>query len=292
MLNKNGEKEVLEFFCRHLVALCVTYQQLDENSTPVGENQFDACPGIIICIRGICYFLTAGHTLQDWDNNLRYKKIIVHSAVLSDTFGPEATTHQPIPFDFRSEPKFFIYNKEEGLDFGLIFLRSYYVQLLVKNGIKAIFEENWIHQHRVKLHGYAMLGLPEEFVDSIHKGAGADSQFLGVVSPTLIGLKKLEEPPKDIRITKNLRFIGKLPPNLSLKSIVGMSGGPIFGFNYGPPMRYWIVAIQSTWLKSRGITFGCPVPVLAELISGWIDQLIKEGEFVSIKENQDNNQKV
>lgn len=136
-----------------------------------------------------------------------------------------------------------------------------------------------------------MLGLPEEFVDSIHKGAGADSQFLGVVSPTLIGLKKLEEPPKDIRITKNLRFIGKLPPNLSLKSIVGMSGGPIFGFNYGPPMRYWIVAIQSTWLKSRGITFGCPVPVLAELISGWSDQLIKEGEFVSIKENQDNNQK-
>jgi hypothetical protein len=277
--NNNGANEALRFLCRHLVALCITYQQVDDKKAPFGEVLFFACPGIIICIRGICHFLTAGHILQDWKNNLSQERVILHSAVLADTFGPDITTQQPIPFDFKNEPIFFIYDEKEGLDFGLISLRSYYVRLLAKNGTIAIFEENWIHQHRVELHGYAMLGLPDEFIDSIHNSHSGDSQFWGIVSPTLIVLQKLEEPPKDILRPKNPYFIGKLHPDLPLASIVGMSGGPIFGFNYGPPMRYWIVAIQSSWIKSRGITFGCSLPVLAELIGSWTDQLSKEEDF-------------
>jgi len=52
------------------------------------------------------------------------------------------------------------------LDFGLISLRPYYAQLLAKNGIKAILEENWADQHKVDFDTYIMLGLPDDFITS------------------------------------------------------------------------------------------------------------------------------
>lgn len=224
------------------------------------------------------FFDGAGHTLQKWDTVLRKKRVLVHSSVLADTFGPEATSPQPIPFDFLNEPKFYINEEEEGLDFGLIMLRPYYVQLLDKHGIKAIFEENWINQNRVEFHNYAMLGLPEEFITTIHSEADQNLQMLGTVSPTLISVQKLAPSPENIKKAKYSRFIGQLPPDMPLDSIVGMSGGPIFGFNHDSPMRYWIVAIQSAWLKTRRITFGCPLPVLANLLTDWTERLLKEGQ--------------
>jgi hypothetical protein len=212
--------------------------------------------------------------------------------VLADIFGPEAISDKPIPFDFANEPRFFIFDAETGLDFGLIALRPHYVRLLATQGIKAIFEENWIHQHNVEFDAYKMLGLPEEFIDSVRTGSDDNSSVLGTVSPTMIDLTCMDEPPEDIRRTRYPRFVGQLRSDLPLSSIRGMSGGPIFGFNFRPPMRYWVVAIQSSWLPLRRITFGCPVPVLADLIASWTDQLIDDEEFATAVEGQGGNSAV
>jgi hypothetical protein len=231
----------------------------------------------VICIRGTCSFLTAGHALKDLTASLESGDIVVESAVLADTFGPDAISEKPIPFDLLNEPRFFIDDTEEGLDFGLIALRPYYVALLAKHGIKALFEENWIAQHRVKFDAYAMLGLPEEFVSYEKDG----TEIVGKVSPTMIWVKAIDIPPEGTKRTIYPRFIGKLDENLPLSSVVGMSGGPIFGFRYGPPTAYWVVAIQSRWLKSQRVVFACPLPVLAELLTTWIDVLSKSGDFQS-----------
>jgi len=146
------EQQALGSYCRHLVALCIRYQQL-KDGVPLGEVQFLACPGTVICIRGFCSFLTAGHALKHWDTIIQQGKVSVRSAVLADIFGTGATSQQPIPFDFSDEPRYYIDDEAEGLDFGLIALRPYHVRLLAKNGIKAVFEENWIHQHRVEFDG-------------------------------------------------------------------------------------------------------------------------------------------
>lgn len=285
MNSRNPDKEIakkaLEFYCRHLVALCVTYRQV-KNGMPTEKASFYACPGVVICIRGFCSFLTAGHALKDLSTHIEREEILVESAVLADTFGPDAVSERPIPFDLLNEPKFFIDNKKEGLDFGLIALKPYYVTLLAKHGIKALFEENWIHQQRVKCDAYAMLGLPEEFVKYDQDGS------LGFVSPTMIGVKALDTPPEGTKSTKYPRFTGQLQENLPLSSIVGMSGGPIFGFRFGPPSAYWVVAIQSSWLQAKRIVFGCPLPVLAKLLTTWIDELSSKGEFRSISEEEQN----
>ena len=241
---------------------------------------FSAYSGVLICIRGICSFLMAGHALKDLNIALESGDIVVESAVLADTFGPDTISEKPIPFDLLSEPKFFIDDMEEGLDFGLIALRPYYVTLLAKHGIKALFEENWIAQHRVNFDAYVMLGLPEEFVSYEKDGL----ETVGKVYPTMIRVKAMDSPPEGTKPTTYPRFVGKLDENLPLSSIVGMSGGPIFGFRYEPPMAYWIVAIQSRWLRSERVVFACPLPVLAELLTRWIDVLSKSGDFQSFSE--------
>lgn len=49
-----------------------------------------------------------------------------------------------------------------------------------------------------------------------------------------------------------------------------MSGGPIFGFNLdGEVARYWIVAMQSSWNRAQNIVYGCPLPLLATLMTRW-----------------------
>ncbi len=280
-LNKNSQgqnedDDIIQFFCRHLVAICITFQNIDAKNQPINEVKFDAFPGVIINIRDFYYFLTAGHVLQTWENAFREKKVNILDSVLADTFGPDMRSPQPIPFDFLNERIFYINDDEKGLDFGLIVLHSHYVRLLEKNGIEIIFEENWIYQDRKEFNFYAMLGLPAEFISIIQTGSDKNLQTIGSVSPTLIPMRKMATQPENIKKTKFPRFIGKLSSNLPVKSIVGMSGGPIFGFNIGPPMRYWIVAIQSSWLEERRITFGCPLPVLAKLLTEWTDRFLNE----------------
>jgi hypothetical protein len=65
-------------------------------------------------------------------------------------------------------------------------------------------------------------------------------------------------------------FIGQLDPALDLKSVKGMSGGPIFGFCREPQLRYWVVALQSSWNAEKRIVYGCSLPVLASLMTEWV----------------------
>src|SRR5207237_1571279 len=116
-----------------------------------------------------------------------------------------------------------------------------YARLLAKNGVIAITEENWIHQSRIAFDSYAMLGLPQEFTSQRVSPGGA-----GTVARTFVGVRPLDVLP-DGKQTRHQRVIGPLDPSLDLKSVKGMSGGPIFGFCYLPQVRYWVVALQSSW---------------------------------------------
>lgn len=146
----------------------------------------------------------------------------------------------------------------------MIALRPYYVNLLAANKMVALAEENWARQHAVHFDLHLMFGLPAEYTSDRVNAEGE-----GSVSATMFGIKCLNEVPEGIRATRYPRFVGELDPNLALASVRGMSGGPILGFNLTPPIRYWVVALQSTWLRDRRLVFGCPLPVLASLMSGW-----------------------
>lgn len=256
------ESALLQFFGRHLIALCVTFR---EKGKPDEAPHFRAYAGTLICIENSILFLTAGHILSELQNALESDTVEILNAVLNDTFGLHRISSLPIPFDLKNESMFFIDDLEEGLDFGVIALKPYYVRLLAANGAVALEEKNWISQHTIKFGAHLMLGLPEEFTSD-----RINSEGEGSVSPTIFGVERLTSPPDDLPITRHPRFIGKINGNLPLVSVKGMSGGPIFGFNLEPPVRYWVVALQSTWICDRGLVFACPVPVLAALMSDWL----------------------
>jgi hypothetical protein len=253
------ESETLQYFCRHLVALCVTFQRKGEDHT-----HFAAYSGTLILIHSRVFLLTAGHILEDLDKVRKSADVEITNAVLADTFGLERISDIPIPFDLKSAESFHIDNEEEGLDFGVISLSRYYVNLLAKNGVVALEEKNWINQANVSFDGYVMLGLPEEIASKYVNDAGE-----GLVEPTMFGVRRLDPPPDDTPVTTHPRFVGQISAETPIKSVVGMSGGPIFGFRFGEQTQYWVVALQSTWIPSRRIVYGCSLPILATLMTQW-----------------------
>lgn len=255
------KSNLLEFFGRHLLAICLTYRLT--NASKEQPLSFAAYNGTLINITGKICFLTAGHVLADLKEKLDDDRIEVIDVVLADTFAKDRASDKPVPFDVRNEHFYIVDDKEQGLDFGAIPLRPYYINLLARNGTIALDEERWIHQHGVHFDGYAMLGLPQELTSPV-----VDASGNGAVSPTMFWVVRHETPPPDTPQTTHPRFVGEIAEGLSVTDIRGMSGGPIFGFRIEGEnaVRYWVVALQSTWLPTRRIVFGCPLPTLAPLL--------------------------
>lgn len=256
------EEQLIGFFCRHLVALCISYRSIANGK--LSGPQFFSAAGTIISFNDKFFFLTAGHSLQELSKAFDSSSVSIDSCVLADSFTQKPVSDKPIPFDFLGSPKFSL--NQDGLDFGLIGLRSHYVRLLAANGVKAVGPENWEHQDSIDFHGYVMLGLPDEFESHTVTGVGAGRLISAQVSPTLISLTRLATPPEGSPKFEHDRFVGQIDPRLEIGSIVGMSGGPILGFTMEPPIRYWVIAIQSSWIRRSRITFGCPIPVIGEFL--------------------------
>ena len=252
----------LEFLCRHLVGLCVTYKNtaLEEVDLP---PRFATCSGTLIFIEGALYFLTAGHVLKELKALRDCEQIQIENASLADVFGAKRISDTPIPFDLKDAPLCFIDDEELGLDFGVIPIGYHHANLLSENGVIALSEKNWIEQDNVKFDGYMMLGFPAELVsERISSSCRVDIQ------PTMFAVSRLGLTP-DCQATKYPRFVGQVSPDLSLKSLKGMSGGLILGFQTDPQLRYWVVAVQSTWRPETRRVYGCSLPILARLMTNW-----------------------
>ena len=251
------DTEGIEFFGRHLVALFVTFQYEGED-----KQRFSAFSGTLIQIQNTVFLLTAGHVLRNLEAARANAKVEITSAALADIFGMQRVSDIPIPFDFKNADLLYVDIEEEGLDFGVIPLREYYVGLLAKNGVIALAEQNWIHQSNVNFDAYVMLGLPEEFSsDEIDESGNC------MVSPTMFRVHRLDPPPPGTQLTTHPRFVAKLDDENPIKSVVGMSGGPIFGFSLVEPVRYWVVALQSSWNPKTRIVYGCQLPIFASILT-------------------------
>lgn len=274
--DKNAK--IVRFFCRHLVSLFIVYRP--KNSTEADKSHhFLACSGTLIEIHGQVFYLTAGHVLKKIEEQLWGNQNVEIPAVrLVDNFGL-GPGHLSIPFDLAGTPLFYIDDEADGLDFGVIHLRSYYVRLLAKGGVIALDEQRWRYQHRVEFQRYEILGLPAESTSGCLSSSG-----VGLVTPTMFPVRRLEALPEDAKETTYQRFVGQIVPELPIDSIEGMSGGPIFGFRYkDSELRYWVVALQSSWYRSRRIIFGCPLPILASLLSDWIGDALSAQRRTKLK---------
>lgn len=254
-----ASQTALGFFARHFVAITVTYRVNAEGE--IGPVRFAAYSGTLMFVLNTCCILTAGHVVEDIDEQLANPEIEILAFHLADTFGNGAVTERPIPFDFRSAARFAINDDELALDFGVIALHPHYVKLLSLHGMVALDEKNWAHQHKVAMSHHFVIGLPAELVSTTLDEAGSARVEMKIVPLREVGHAELSGP-------KYPRFCGKIIGDMSFESMRGMSGGPIIGLNQDAS-TYWIVAIQSSWSKESRLAFGCPLPVLGKMLTDW-----------------------
>lgn len=112
-----------------------------------------------------------------------------------------------------------------------------------------------------------MIGLPQNLIETSIKERQGNRHIEAFMRPMTIDIEKLDQAPANITETPYPRFMGKIGDGFD--DIEGMSGGPILGFSKKGD-KYWIVAIQSSWLSESKIVFGCPIPVIAAFVEKMI----------------------
>ena len=255
----NHPEKLIQLFGQHFVAL---FLEIDRPPHKRGQfRNFFGFSGILISADGVTFYMTAGHILRDILKGLQDQTISILGAKLGDVFGASRITDYPIPFNLDPAEIFFIIDDKLGLDFGLIALTSYYLKLLAATNVTSLFRENLEKQHQVRYDAFIIMGLPKE-----HTGENLAPTGSLQVSPTLLVLEPIGKTVAGIPKDTKGRFHARISSELPFESIVGMSGGPIFGINFDDPMRYWIVAIQSSWLESAKEVFGCPIQNVGEMI--------------------------
>lgn len=269
--NTQWEQDALREVAGHLVALAGLSQPL-ANGVPSGDAHCFFCSGFVIAIRRRWYFATAGHILHDIESAIRSRKVTVEECRLLDCFGLNVKSKEPIPFDYAGAFKLFQFDEQEGIDFGLIELGPNHRQLLRANGVTPISKKHWKNQDKSQFDEHFMLGLASDSIERSVSRVKGGYVLRGKPVPNLIYIKRVTRPAKSW-LKCYPRFIGRIRKNhrSAVGNIDGMSGGPIFGIkNQEPGLN--IVAIQSAWLEDKGITFGCPIPVLTRLAEKLLKQ--------------------
>jgi len=268
----------VKFYGRHLVALVVDYIQLDENGKQISDEKLVGFSAFIMSFDGEWFLVTAGHSLKEGiEDKVATGRVKLLGASIQDNFGPDAKSHLPTIIDYDSIPKWYIDDAEFGLDLGMIHLRDLYRKGLETNGVVPISEANWQNQPDNMLVDYCLFGFPEELVGETKTEPGPTGEMLTAsINPLLLHVERTDTSHREITPTVLPWFIGKVnTAPFGLKSIVGMSGGPIFGFKVYPngELRYWVVALQSRWDPISKTVYGCPLSVFGP----WIKQQLLRG---------------
>ncbi len=264
-MQPSDQQGFLRFMGSHLVALTGRYRSLNDDGSVHSEGNF-VFSGFALFLHDQAYWVTAGHCLKEsLDKPIAAGRLEVIYAGFMDCFGTDAVHPEMNPFEYEPGCGMYVYDKHIGLDFGLIPLSDLYRQGFEKNGVKFVTRENWLHQPHLTFDGYMMYGFPE------HEVIEGQGDVDALVRPVLIAVEEIDA--RKIAGVAKTWFVGRLPPEANIKSIKGMSGGPIFGFRRTKAGQwvYHVVALQSWWKPDSRIIFGCPLFDFAERLHQLID---------------------
>jgi len=251
---RSKDNDFLAFFQRHLVPIVFMFGK-DKASTPYVITTF------VLSVRERWFLVTAGHCLQKVDN---YKKegYSLYQCFLMDSMGTGATHFEPLIFTYEhTKPQYIPDSRDR--DYGIIPLSTYYQGLLSANNVSPLNEEAWRTQPS-EPESFALLGVPDEYVQR-------GENTVGII--TVLNWIDECQKPEHLPDTELPLFYGKITLHSNQRSVRGMSGGPIFAFKQiNGQYKYWLKALQSSWLENSEIVIGCPTTFLGNVI----DKMISE----------------
>jgi hypothetical protein len=260
------------WFARHLATLEASYTVKHQNKPHEHARNFYS--GFLLCEKvpgtdmQATVWVTAGHCMQEIERDLlgrpesygdiRFRFI--------DMLHFNSVSNLPMPFDYRGDDaKSWIVHTDGnevmlGMDFGVVFLRNHDSHLLIANKLEPVDENNWVNVPETFDH-YFMLGLPGELVRQDERG-------VWTAQPILIPIERLSEKPACYQEHTDAMFYGVVDPQERVKSIKGMSGGPILGLkrNGDGSGRYWFIGVQSGWYPSGRIVCATPLEAVRGIL--------------------------
>jgi hypothetical protein len=250
--------ELVRYFCQHLVPVSLLLQRENDSQNPIITS-------FVLSVNTHWFLVTAGHWFEEIDDLVNKHGYRIVRSYLFDSLGLYAKHAEPIPFDFKDSFSVSLSSQRE-FDYGVIELTPYYQELLLANNVHPLNEEAWKNPPP-NIDFYMLLGVPSEFTK-------VEEISITLTAP-LINIKPLDTRPEGFPETDFPVFYGRAILGNSIKSIGGMSGGPIFGFyrNNRNELRYWVIALQSRWLPISHYIMACPTNLLGlyleHMIEGW-----------------------
>ena len=165
--------------------------------------------------------------MRQVDEEIQKGCLQIHGGGFADNFQVDAPHTYPIPFTYEPGCAIYLYEEKAGLDFGVIRLSDLVARNMRANEIVPIARENWAHQSSLTFSAYKMLGFPSHLIEE-----------RGGYIPVMISIDALD-PAALSDVPPETCFAGRIHPEAKIKSISGMSGGPIFGFRHGDDGRWY-----------------------------------------------------
>ena len=255
--------------CRHFVVMTGTYFQLDDSGKPTSDELLFTYSGFAMSFGSAWFLVTAGHVIKEINEYIHHKNIRIKEFNLLDWTGTDAKHKTLIPFNFEGSCPYGLSDEQLGVDFGYLALSEHDKRLLQSNGIIAFEEKDWIKQPKSEdFIAHCVLGVPQESVTKKLGISITGVPSIGTLETRLLWLRKTEVA-SDRKPTQLPRFVAEITSLGDLQSIVGMSGGPVFGLaveKQSGRLKYWPVAIQSAWDEKTKTVFACPLAPCAFML--------------------------
>lgn len=246
--NQEQLKAFLKQLLSNVVAIAGTYRHTRGEEMHERPYAFSGC---VVRNGEDWSVLTAGHAIEKHVRDCKSDGVQIVSRVLADCFGTNAVHFAPIPFDPVSRVDHCL-NEPGGLDYALFRIDRNERDLLVSNGIQPfLFRSTPLTESCFDR--YFIVGFPEERLDtSVFKDGNANV----ILQPVCVPVRPIEAQRYP---ESNGRLVFEIIDKGDLGSIVGLSGGPVFGISHvDDKMHVYLLAIQSAWDK-KSIAFACSI---------------------------------
>jgi hypothetical protein len=259
-----------------MVGIGVEFELLNPDGSQAMPKQIATYTALAMAYRGVPVLMTAGHVIRDELEPLLVQKqyedygVRVCGVQFNDSLGrtEDVKTRRPKRFpDYPTRPRWAVDDKAKvldsrGLDFGFIMLPRGTWEGMLDNGVKLLGEEMW-EESTAAFDTYKLVGFP------INRHLAAE----GEAALQIMTVEKIEGESGTTPDGKPAWFVGK-PPD-EVKTVKGISGGPIFGLRQLPEggLLFQVVAMQSWQSGGAQRIYGSPLASFGPLINAKIEEL-------------------
>jgi len=245
----------VSFFHRHVIPIYISLE------SQAYSHQY-IISSFVLSVYDEWFLVTAGHCVDDVHNAVKNGYKITHCRLI-DCMGAGARHMHPIPYDFKEDTAFKLCYDPK-YDYGILLLEPNTVNLLKANGVVPLTEQMWESQPESP-ESFKMVGIPDELSKSDKNQA--------LVTSIVHNITELPERPECFEETDAPTFFGEVKLMPPMTTIIGMSGGPIFSFETqeNGQLKYWLHAVQSRWVPSKGVIAACLMKPLGDFIKEVMD---------------------